>query len=88
MLSTMLAALHVFGRGNNEVVAGDGGGLISLIITLVVLGLIFWLVKWALGELKLPEPFAKIINVVLVLIIFIVLLNALLGLGGRNFIAW
>ncbi|MGH7605394.1 MAG: hypothetical protein ACRENK_15540 [Gemmatimonadaceae bacterium] len=59
-----------------------GTGLLGLFVQLVILGLIFYVLWWALGRLALPEPFAKIATVILVVIIVIVLLNILLGISG------
>ncbi len=54
--------------------------IVSLIITLVVLGL----VAWAVTLLPLPAPFPTIIHVILVIVAVVVLLNALgvVGLPG------
>lgn len=54
--------------------------MINLLLYVVVWGLIFYVLWWALGKLGLPEPFAKIATVILVLFIVIVLLNLLLGI--------
>lgn len=56
--------------------------LISLVIWLVVAGLIYWLCEWALGSLGIPEPFNKVIRVIMILIVFFIVLNALLTLAG------
>lgn len=63
--------------------------LISLLITLVIFGLIMWVLWWGLGRIGLPEPFNKIATVVLVLITVIFLINILLGLsGGGGLLRW
>lgn len=53
--------------------------LISLLITLVIWGLILWLCWWAIGAIGLPEPFAKVATVILVLISVIVVIELLTG---------
>lgn len=63
-------------------------GLISLVITIIVVGLIFWVLNWAIGAVGLGEPFAKIAKVVLVLVAVLFLCNALLSLTGHGFISW
>lgn len=66
-----LAAVHI-----------SGGNIVQAIVWLVVGALIFFLCRWALGEIGLPEPFAKIANVLLILVVLIVCINALLMIAG------
>ena len=66
----------------------DANSLVGALIYLVVLGLIFYVCFWGLGRIGLPEPFAKIATVVLVLVAVIVLLNLLFGFVGQPFIRW
>ena len=54
--------------------------MVSVLIYLVVIGLIFWLVWWALGALALPEPFNKIAHVIVILVGLVIMLYFLLGL--------
>lgn len=60
--------------------------LISLLITLVVVGLIAWLLWWLIGYVGLPEPFAKIANVIIAVVVVVFLIDLLLGLGGHPLI--
>lgn len=60
-------------------------GLLSLVLTFIVVGLIFWLVWWLLGVAGIPEPFNKVIRVVIAVIAVIVVINLLLGLIGQPF---
>jgi Zn-dependent protease with chaperone function len=53
--------------------------LISLLVTVVVLGLIFWLFWWLIGAVGLPEPFNKVATVLIALIAVLVLLSVLFG---------
>lgn len=53
--------------------------IVSLLINLVVWGLVFYVVWWALGRIGLPEPFNKIVTVLLVLLTVVVLLNLVFG---------
>lgn len=39
--------------------------MLSLLVTLVVAGLIFWLVWWFIDYVGVPEPFNKVIRVVI-----------------------
>lgn len=62
------------------------GGLLGLVINIVIIGLIFWSILWFIDYVGIPEPFNKIIRVVVALIALIVIVNILLGLGGTPFI--
>ena len=53
--------------------------LISLILTIFILGLIFYLFWWAIGAVALGDPFDKIMRVVVVAAALIVMLMVLLG---------
>ncbi len=44
--------------------------------------------QWGLAKIGLPEPFAKIATVLLVLLVCVILINALLTLVGKPFITW
>ncbi len=55
------------------------GGLLSLLVTLVIVGLIFWLLWWFLGTIGLPEPFGKVATVILALAAVIFLIGILTG---------
>ena len=62
--------------------AMDVSGLLSLIVYIVVVGLIFWCVWWFLGYVGVPEPFNKVIRVIIGLVALIIVINLLLGLVG------
>jgi hypothetical protein len=62
-----------------------GSGLISLLITLVIFGLIFYAIWWFLGYVGLPAPFDKVARVILALVALIVIIDLLLGLQGGGF---
>lgn len=66
----------------------SASGVGTLLLQLVVAGLIFWLVTWALGQLPIAEPFKTVIRVVLILLVVVFLLNVLLSLGGHGFITF
>jgi len=55
------------------------GGLLSLLVTVIVLGLIFYLLFWLLGQIGLPEPFGKVAMVLLCLVAVIYLIGILTG---------
>jgi hypothetical protein len=68
------------------------GTLISIVITLIIVGVIWWAIQQLLPLLPLPEPFRKIIYVLLVVIlVFIVLwviLTLLGAIGGVHVPIW
>jgi hypothetical protein len=57
-------------------------GLMSFVIYLVIVGLIFWVIWWFIGFVGVPEPFNKVIRVVVGLFALIFVVNLLLGLVG------
>lgn len=59
-------------------------GLLSLLITLVIGGLIFWLIWWFIGFVGLPEPFNKVAMVIIGLCALIFLIDVLLGVNGGS----
>lgn len=66
----------------------DAKKFIWVVINLVVFGIIFYILWWAVGYMAIPDPFNKVIRAVLVLGAVIVVINALLSLVGKEFITW
>ena len=66
----------------------SGSVMLNALITLVVVGLICWLVWWFISYVGLPEPFAKVARVLVALVALIFLINFLLGLTGHPLIKW
>lgn len=59
--------------------------MLSLLVSLVVVGLIVWLVLWGLGEIGLPEPFNKVARVVVIVFGVLYLIHLLVPLiGGKS----
>ena len=58
-------------------------GMVEIVIYLVIIGLIFWVVWWFIGYVGVPEPFNKIIRVVMGLFALLIVLNLLLGMLGH-----
>lgn len=59
--------------------------LINLIIYLLVVGILIWLVLYIVDAIPIPDPFNRIIKLVVVVLaclIIILLLLQVLGLGG------
>ena len=57
-------------------------GLLNFVIWVVILGVIFWVIWWFIGYVGVPEPFNKVLRVVIGLVALIIVINLLLGLAG------
>lgn len=53
--------------------------MIGIFVTLILWALIFYVLWWALGAIALPEPFNKIVTVILVIATVYVLIGILTG---------
>ena len=58
------------------------GTIISIIVTLIIVGVIYWAITQLLPLIPLPDPFARIIHVLLVVLLVIVVLWVILTLLG------
>ena len=58
------------------------GTLIGIIILLIVVGVIWWAIQQLLPLIPLPEPFARIIHVLLILLLVLIVLYVILQLLG------
>lgn len=58
------------------------GTLIGIIILLIVVGVIYWAIEQLLPLIPLPEPFRRIIHVLLILILVLIVLYVILMLLG------
>lgn len=59
--------------------------LINAFIWLIVVGLVAYLLWWLIGYMALPQPFDKVLRVILAVIVVIVIINFLLGILGNPF---
>lgn len=66
----------------------SGQGVIHILLWLIVVGLIFWLLTWLIAYVGLPEPFAKVVRIILGVAAVILIINALLALVGSPLIAF
>lgn len=66
----------------------SGHTLLAAFVWIVIAGVIFWVLNWAVAYIGVPEPFNKVLRVVLVLIALIMLINGLLMLAGRPLFSW
>lgn len=53
--------------------------LVSLIVTLLIAGLLYWAVITILGVIPLPEPIKTVVHVLLVVVICIMCIYALMS---------
>lgn len=56
--------------------------LISVIVTLIVIGVIWWAIQQLLPLVPMPEPFRRVIYVLAVVVMVLIVLWALLSLLG------
>jgi len=58
------------------------GTLISIVLTLIVLGVILWAVQALLPLVPLPHPFATIVRVLITVIVVLIVVWIIAGLLG------
>lgn len=67
----------------------SGNSLLSLLITVIAVGLICWLLWWLVTYIGLPAPFDKVARVLIALVAVVFLINAILQVSGSSgFIKW
>lgn len=52
---------------------------LTLLLSVVVWGLIFWLLWWLLAQIALPEPFNKVATIILAVAAVIVIIGLITG---------
>lgn len=52
----------------------------NAVLTILVIGLVFYLIRWLIAYVGVPEPFAKIANIILAVAAVIILIKVLLSL--------
>ena len=58
-------------------------GLVELIIYLAIVGGVLWLLLWLISYVGLPEPFAKVAKIIIMVVGVLILINVLLGFAGH-----
>lgn len=66
----------------------SGQSLVNAVIWIVVAGVIFWLLNWLVSYIGIGEPFSKVAKAVIAIVAVVLLINALLTIGGHGFVAW
>ena len=56
--------------------------LITLVVYILVVGLIFWLLSYLLDVVALPEPFNRVVKVVLLVVGVLIVIALLLQFAG------
>ena len=59
------------------------GWWVGLFVLLVGVALIFWLLYWLLGKLAPPEPWGKVLNVLLALFVVVFLIFIIIVVSGH-----
>jgi len=58
-------------------------GLVELVVYLAIVGGVLWLLLWLIGYIGLPEPFAKVAKIIIMVVGVLILINVLLGFAGH-----
>lgn len=66
----------------------EGGAIVGALLWLIIMGVVFWLLWWLIQYVGLPEPFAKVANIILAIAAVVLIINVLMSLGGKPFIRW
>ena len=81
-----LAALLFLLHPSLAFAAISGVNMLDVLLNLFIWGLIFWAIWWFIGFTgPIPEPFNKLVRVILGLFALIIIINILLSLVGRPF---
>lgn len=64
------------------------GSIVWAVVVILVLGLVFWLLHFAIDYVGVPEPFHKVARVVLVVAAVLCLISLLLSLIGYPVVRW
>jgi len=65
------------------IAAISSSGIVNLFIWIVVAGLIFFVLNWLIDYAKTPEPFNRVLKVVIAIGAVLIVINALLALTGN-----
>jgi hypothetical protein len=66
----------------------SGTSLLAAFWQVCVVGAVCWILWWFIGYLAPPEPFNKVLRVIVALIAVFFLLNLLLSGSGHPLIRW
>lgn len=60
------------------------GALITLLIYVIVLGIAYWVIDYVILNVPVPDPFARIARILMVVIFALILIGLLLNFVGVN----
>jgi VIT1/CCC1 family predicted Fe2+/Mn2+ transporter len=66
----------------------SGDTLIWAIVQIIIAAVIYFILNWGIAKIGVPEPFNKVLQVILVLLVCLFLINALLTIGGHPLVRW
>ena len=66
----------------------SGQSLVMVVVQIVIAAVIYWVLSWGIAKIGVPEPFNKVLTVILVLLVILFLVNALLTVAGTPLIRW
>ncbi len=62
--------------------------LVNLIVMIAIVGGVCWLLWWLIGYINPPEPFNKVLRIIVAVIGVLFLINVLLGFAGTPIVQW
>lgn len=65
------------------IAAISGSEIVNFVVWIIVAGIIFFLLNWLIDYAKTPEPFNRVLKVVIAVVAVLVIINALLALTGN-----
>lgn len=68
--------------------AVSGEALVSAVVWIICAAVVFGLLNWLVGYIGIPEPFNKVVKVIIAIAAVLVCINALMTMAGRPLIAW
>ena len=66
----------------------DISALVHIFVQILIVGGVAWLLWWLIGYIAPPEPFNKILRVLVAIVCVLFLINVLLGFTGSPIIRW
>jgi len=66
----------------------SGDAFVSAIVWLIIAGVIFWLISVLINRIPMDPTIKQVVNVILILAVVLICINALLTLAGRPLIRW